>query len=204
MHQMNLTRRAELRLILMVMAIAGCDSQDRRLAEYAQRATDQQARQNERMAQQAEAVARQGQEVAAAAHNLVEQDAAARRELIQAQDRLHQQNHVERSRLNHQREQVEAERKAASAAAVRDPVIAEAVVTAGLILATLLPLLVTIYAIRRLPERSPVDELLSDTLLQGLVTGQSAGHLPASPPQPLADSFPPRIDGRSATGSDAP
>ena len=53
---------------------------------------------------------------------------------------------------------------------MRDPVVAQAVITAGLFLAALLPLLVAVYALRRLPEQRPVDELLGDTLLQSLLT----------------------------------
>src|SRR5437764_10542596 len=107
---------AKLAAVLMTLPLilmASCESEDRRLAEYAQRATDQQARQNERMAQQSEAIVKQSQEVTAAAHDLVEQDAAARRDLIQAQDKLQQQRHVERVSLDSQRQQLDAERTAA-------------------------------------------------------------------------------------------
>jgi cell division protein ZapA (FtsZ GTPase activity inhibitor) len=84
MHPMNLIRHVTLALIQTLMVMAGCESHDRRLADYAQRASEQQARQNERMAKQSETVTRQSQELVSAAHELVEQDAAARRELIQA------------------------------------------------------------------------------------------------------------------------
>jgi len=207
MDAMNPTHRTALLLLLQVIAIVGCESQDRRLAEYAQRATEQQARQNERMAQQAEGVARQGQEVASAAHHLVEQDAAARRDLIQAQDKLQQQNQAERAGLDRQREHVESERKAASEAAVRDPVIARAIITAGMIMAALLPLLVTVYVIRRLPEQCPADELLGDALLQGLFPGEPISLSREAPPRSLADSSAPRLsglDGPPATDGNPP
>src|SRR4051812_43723003 len=68
MPQNTAANRAAPVTMLTMMLIASCESQDRRLAEYAQRATEQQARQNERMAQQSEAVARQSQEVSAASH----------------------------------------------------------------------------------------------------------------------------------------
>src|SRR3954470_16830665 len=159
-------RNVLVRPLMMLTAITltemtGCASGDRRLAEYAQRATEQQARQNERIAQQSESVAQQSLELASATQKLVEQDAVARRELIQAQNQLHEQNHVERSALDRQREQIHAEQKSALAAAVRDPVIAQAIITSGLFLAALLPLLVTAYAIRRLPAASHVDDFLA-------------------------------------------
>jgi hypothetical protein len=167
---------------MTLILIASCESQDRRLADYAQRATEQQARQNERMAQQAEILAKQSQEVTAAAHDLVEQDAAARRELIQAQDTLHQQIHVERVSLDTQRQLLDSERKAAANAAVRDPVVAQALIAGLLIVAALLPLLVTVYALRRLPETRPTDELLENALLENFITSEAALDFRHPPP----------------------
>jgi len=158
--------------------MTGCDSSDERLARYAQQATEQQARQNERMAQQSEAVARQSQELASAAHQLVEQDATARRELLDAHDKLQAHQQSERSTLNRQREELDAERKEFAQASIRDPVIARAMITTALALAALLPLLVTVYALRRLPEQSLSDELLADALLNPL-TSLCAMTLPA-------------------------
>ena len=56
--------------------------------DFAEEANQQQARQSEQ-------VARQSREIASAAHDLVEQDAAARRELLEAQAR-HQEQFRER------------------------------------------------------------------------------------------------------------
>ena len=171
--------------MMMLTLIASCESQDARLAEYARRTTEQQARQSERMAQQSEAIIKQSHEVTAAAQQLVEQDAAARRDLIQAQDKLQQQSHIERVSLDSQRQQLDAERKVAATAAARDPVIAQAIVSGGLILAALLPLLITLYALRRLPEQRPLDELLGDSLLESAINGQPPLNLqPAATPLP--------------------
>ena len=199
MHRVTLAHPTRLLLTLTGIAIAGCESPDRSLADFAQRASEQQARQNERLAAQSEAVARQTQEVVAASHKLVEHDAAARRDLLQAQDKLQEQSHRERSDLNRQRAQLDAEKNAAAAAMVRDPIIARAIITAGLIGAALLPLLVTVYALTRLPEQRPVDELLGDALLAELVTGDPPGRLPrpSLPPLPqpaLPSPSPPRLD----------
>jgi len=169
------------------MIMAGCESHNRRLADYAQRATEQQARQNERMAQQSETVTRQSQELVSAAHELVEQDAAARRELIQAQENLQQKIHEERTGVDRQREQLEAERKSAARAAIREPLIAQAVFTIGMIVAALLPLIVTALAIWRLPDQTPADELLSHELFEGLVVGLPASGMPEQPRRSLPD-----------------
>jgi len=187
MHPMNLIRRVTLVLIQTVTVMAGCESQDRRLADYAQRATEQQARQNEWMAQQSETVTRQSQELVSAAHELVEQDAAARRELIQAQERLQQKIHEEWTGIDRQREQLEVERKSAAQAALREPLIAQAIFTIGMFVAALLPLLITALALWRLPGHTPADELLSDDLLEGLVVGLPASAMPELPRPSLPD-----------------
>ena len=165
--------------VSLILAI-GCESRDERLAEYAKQAMDQQARQNEQMAQQSQAVARQSQELASASKQLVEQDAIARRELLQSHERLEGGLDEQRSTLDHQRQDSQTERQAVAAAAIREPVIAQAIVVVGLILAALLPLLVTAYAIRRLPDPGPSDTLLAETLIENLDAGLRLG--PSTPP----------------------
>src|SRR5947207_3594647 len=94
------TSLGPLLLMLTLIGITSCESQDRRLVEFAQRSAEQQARHTERVAQQSESVVRHSQELTAAAHELVAQDAAARREIVQAHDQLQRQNQAERSVLD--------------------------------------------------------------------------------------------------------
>jgi len=176
-------------LTTLILTI-GCDSQDGRLADYAERATGQQARQNEAMAKQSEQVAKQSQELASAAHELVEQDAASRRELLHAQDQLQKQHREQQLGLDQQRQELRAERLAADQAAYRNPVIAESLITLGLILAALLPLIVAAYALRKLPDPSSSEILLANGLLDDL-SGMPLG---LSSPCPQAGS-PPDISG---------
>jgi hypothetical protein len=166
---MVLVRRIAILPSLAMLLLASCESPDERLAAYAQRASDEQARQNHRMAQQSEATTRQNQELIAAAHKLVEQDAAARRELIQAQDSFRRESYDDRKELDRQRAALEADRSAAAKAAVRAPVIAQALISGGLVLAALLPLLVTAYALKRLPEQQVGHELFGGAMLELLV-----------------------------------
>jgi hypothetical protein len=154
--------------IAIVILSAGCESRDERLAEFAGHALDQQASQSEAIARQSQQVAHQSSELAEAAHKLVEQDAQARRELIQAQADLQSQFSDERTGLDKQRDALHAEQKAVAAAAIREPLIAQAVVVAALILAALLPLLVTAYALRRLPDHGGCEVLLETALLDDL------------------------------------
>src|SRR6478672_3096054 len=172
------TNRALLHATLMLIVTSGCESGDARLADYARHATEQQARQNQQIAEQSQSVGRQSQELTSAAHELVEQDAVARRELIQAQDNLQRQLALERSNVDRQREQVAIERSAAVIAAIREPIIGQALIAIGWILAALLPLLITAYALRRLPDQSPVDELLTETLIEELTGTQHGLHSP--------------------------
>jgi len=153
----------------LLMTLASCESDDQRLVEQAQHAAEQQARQNERIAQQADAVVKHSHEMTAAAHDLVEQDAAARRELIGAQAKIQNDNHRERQSLDQVRQQLATDQKQFAQAAVQNPVIAQALISGSLILAALLPLLVTLYALRRLPEQRPTDDLVSEGLLEELM-----------------------------------
>jgi hypothetical protein len=137
--------RPSLSGLAILIPTGGCDSRDRRLADYAARATAQQARQNEQLAEQAQTVARHSQQLTAAAHDLVEQDAATRRELLQSQQLMQQHMLSESAALERQRERLDGE----------------------LSIAALLPLLVTAYALRRLPEPA-ADELLLRSLIRSL------------------------------------
>jgi hypothetical protein len=175
-----------------IILTIGCESRDERLADFAGQALDQQSRQNEEMARQSQQVAQHSTELAKAAHSLVEQDAQARRELIQAQSELQSQLHVERAGLDIQRQDLQAERKAVAAAAVREPVIAQAILVVGLVLATLLPLLVTAYAIRCLPDPRPSDTFVAEELLEYLDCELRLTS-PGSPPALPASADPPRL-----------
>ena len=181
-------------LIVTLILTNGCESRDQRLAGFAEQALDQQARQNEEMARQSGQVAQQSGELAKAAHKLVEQDAQARRELIQAQTDLQSQLHEERTGLDAQRQELHAEQRDVAAAAVREPVIAQAIVVVGLLLATLLPLLVTAYALRRLPDPGPGDTFVAEALLENLDAELRLGSSDAPPALPV-ESGAPRLDG---------
>jgi hypothetical protein len=171
----------------ILLTLASCKSDDQRLTEEAQRAAEQQARQNERIAQQADAMVKHSHEMTAAAHDLVENDAAARRELIQAQEKVQHDNHVERRSLDQERQQLVADQKQFGQAAVQNPVIAQAVISGSLILAALMPLLVTLYALRRLPPERPTDDFVSDGLLQELLLNPVAIQ-PGSTASPSLDA----------------
>jgi hypothetical protein len=171
---MILKRR--LAVLTILTTLAGCNPPDQRLVDFAEEANRQQARQSEQ-------VARQSREIASAAHDLVEQDAAARRELLEAQARNQERFREQQVAIEQERQQLHEERRETAQAAARDPVIAQALIATGLILAALLPLLVTAYALRRLPETGAAEELLTDALLEDLASLLEAPP-PSRPPVP--------------------
>ena len=174
---MRVTNVTTAAVAAVVTLTVGCESRDERLADYAQRAVSEQARQNEAMARQSEQFVQHSGELAKKAENLVQQDAAARRELIAAQAKLQSQIHDERVDLNAHREQLHVDQRSLTIAMNREPVVAQAVLTSGLIIAALLPLLITIYALSRLPDSSATDDrLLADALLNELAGQPAIGH----------------------------
>jgi hypothetical protein len=178
--------KCRLAVLTILIALAGCSPPDQRLVDFAEQANQQQARQSEQ-------VARQSREIASAAHDLVEQDAAARRELLEAQARNQERFREQQVAIEQERQQLHEERRQAAQAAARDPVIAQALIAAGLILAALLPLLVTAYALRRLPETGATEELLTDALLEDLAALPSAT-TPTIPSEPrIADASRPAL-----------
>lgn len=77
---------------LVLAATLGCSSApDERLARFAEQSVATQKEQNQMLARQSEAVIRENQRITEAAQALVEQDAAARQELITAQRQLSEQ-----------------------------------------------------------------------------------------------------------------
>ena len=145
----------------LLTMLAGCsrEANDARLVEQAKWSVEQQARQNEQVARQSQTVAEQGKHLTQAAQNLVESDAAARRELIESQKTLSQELHDERAGVDRQREALEDERRTIAHQRHRDPILAAAIQAAGLLLACLLPLLVCIYVLSRITSETPEEEL---------------------------------------------
>src|SRR5882724_305641 len=115
-----------------VVVVTGCgDPPDKRLLDLAQQSLAQQARQSEQLA-------KQSQQVATAARELVAADAQARQELIAGLTKLQGQIQAERAAFDHQRDDLEHERRELAAQRGRDPIIAQAIGASGVMLACLL------------------------------------------------------------------
>ena len=90
--------------------IPGCGSPDGRVADMSQQVTHEQSEQNRRMVEGSKAVAEGSKQ-------LVAHDAKARREIVQLQQDLRQ----DQTEVARQRDQLESERKAIAASGSRNP-----------------------------------------------------------------------------------
>jgi hypothetical protein len=188
--------------LAILTIIAGCGSDDGRLAEYAKNSVEQQTRQNDQIARQNLEITRQNQQVAEAARNLVEADARARQEMIAAQESLQAGIQSERQTLDHQRHELELERKDIARQRYWDPVIAHALSGSVALLACLLPLAICVYVLRNLYHDRGDDAALNEMLVQELTTDRPRFLLPPGENSPVRDEGPspndtPRIDSKT-------
>ena len=155
--------------ILMLLTVIGCsdspDMRDQRLAEFAEQAVKEQARQNDRMADQSQAVVEESHQLAQTAKELVEKDAEARRELIAAQQELTSQLNDQQATVDAGRGQLEQDRREIAEQRHRDPIVATAIQNTGLIIGCLLPLIVAVYVIRQMQSQEPDHAAVAEMLV---------------------------------------
>lgn len=156
-------------LAVLLMMIAGCESEDERLARFAEQSVDQQAQQNK-------AVTAQQQEIAEATRTLVEADAQSRADFAKLAGDLN----AERQALNSQRDGLEAERRDIAAQRRTIPLVAGALEGLGLVLICALPLMVALYVLRAVTQSGQDDSSLNDLLVSELLS------LEARPPSTAA------------------
>jgi hypothetical protein len=145
--------------LLLTALVVGCESNDERLVQATREADQRQAEQNH-------AMAKQNHEIAQATKQLVAADAESRKELVKMERDLQ----AERSAVGAQRDMLESERREIAEARQRDPLIAEALTGACMLLACVLPLLLVGYLLYSLNRKSDDDSTLVDLLAMELVT----------------------------------
>ena len=154
---------------LLLLTVIGCsdtpDMRDQRLAEFAEQAVKEQARQNDRMADQSQAVVEESHQLAETAKELVEHDAEARRELIAAQQELTSQLNDQQATVDAGRGQLEQDRREIAEQRHRDPIVATAIQNTGLVIACLLPLIVAVYVIRQMQSQEPDHAAVAEMLV---------------------------------------
>jgi len=162
----------------MLMTTGCSDPGDERLAEMSRQSSREQARQNERSAEQ-------NRQIAAASRHLVEQDARARKALIETHADLQKSLHAERTGIDRQREELEQERREIATQRHRDPIIAAVLTDIGLTLACLLPLLLAAYVLYSLNHSGSESEVLTELLIQEMTAKPSQRLLPPDAPPRL-------------------
>jgi hypothetical protein len=129
----DLHRLTLIGVAILISATMGCSSSDEQLAQFAQQSVREQSIQNQHMANQSIAIVEESSKLAEAAKELVHQDAKARQELLAHHTQLS-------SQLNSQQSKLDQQRKDLANQLVREPVIAAAISSVGLLLACALPL----------------------------------------------------------------
>jgi hypothetical protein len=175
-------------ITLVVMCVIGCSASDERLVELSQQSVARQAEQNHEIAQQS-------QKVAEATHDLVQADARAWAELIEAQHSLEAGIQAERDSLDQQRQNLEKDRQSLANAREREPVIAQAIGAAACLLAVTACVVFCIYLVRT-TSSSPAELDLNELLLTELTADQPSFLLPAPAPRP--DQLPAPTDQRQS------
>ena len=170
------------RLPLVILAapllavLCGCEEDE--LAKAAREAAKQSAEQQRQLAQMQADEAR-------GANQLVEADAKARAELATLQRDLQQ----DQAALGRQRDELETDRRQIAEQRHRDPLIAAAITSIGLILAGVLPLLLCWALLRHPPLDGEAEAALADFLVQDLVSDHPV-LLPAHSPHALLERPP--------------
>jgi L-rhamnose isomerase len=145
-------------ILPLAISLAGCGSNDDRLVRLSTENAKRQAEQSRDMA-------RLQQQVADGVKELVANDAEARREWIGVKHDLHESL----AEVGKQRDALEAERRTMAAVRVREPILASAIETLGLVIAGLVPLLAAVYALRQC-SNEPADTAATAFLIHRLTT----------------------------------
>ncbi len=164
-----MTRIPRLRASTLVILTAslGCSSSNERVAEIAIQGAREQVQQNHRMAQLQ-------REVAVGAKQLVESDAAARQQLIA----LETKREVELAMIAAKRNELHAERRELESKRLHDPIVADAIMHVGTLLACLLPLVLCGLLLR------PGNQAQDDSLVVELLISELATDPPKLLPRP--------------------
>ena len=149
-------------LIAIILIATGCQSDSDRVAELASRHATQQS-------ELSRETVRLQTELIEGTQQLVEADAEARRDFLELEGKLDEQ----RAELGRRHDDLEDKRREIATHRYRDPVVANAVIAVGSLLACLLPLLLAGYLLRcQLGEQD--DHTTTEILLNEIAGGHPA------------------------------
>jgi hypothetical protein len=159
-------------LLVPIGLLIGCTPSDDRLVNLSREANERQARQNGIIAEQSRSLAAERQSLANATSLLIERTGANQKELLSTFDKQsgvlakeRQQLQVESSRLLAQKEQL-------AVAQIREPLIAQAIMSLGLVLACLAPLALCAWLFAHANRPDELSHALSELLVLDLVSKQ--------------------------------
>jgi hypothetical protein len=152
-------RSKVLLIAILLISIAGCDEDDKQVAQVAQESLQRQAEQNQEMA-------KLNREVATGTRRLVEADSKARQELIVAQKELAQQQ----ADLARQHDKLEGERRDLAALRYRESLLAPVISGLGLLLLCALPLVLAWYLLQGWRQETATETAIGNLLLEELVS----------------------------------
>ena len=162
--------------ILTILVIAGCNDtptqKDKRLEEFARHSMAEQSRQNEVVANQATAVVQSSHEIANSANNLVQQDARARHEMIQAYRDLAGDLNRQQTAMDEARNEIEKDRRELARLRHRDPILVASIQSFGLLLASMLPLGMAAFVIYQMNHHEPEHAAVAELLIHDLGSDQ--------------------------------
>ena len=140
--------------VLLGALVDGCESDSDRVARVSQDAAARQAEQNKEMAR-----------------------------LVESQQGLQQGIETQHQHLDDERSALDAERRAIATERVRDPIIANALIAAAMLVACALPIVLCFFVLRTV-HRPEADAALGELLIQELASDDSVllpqPNLPAS------------------------
>ena len=142
--------------------VPGCAEPDGRLAELAARSTAEQAQQNQ-------ALIKASSRLIDANQQLVERDTEARKELVELQQNLRQ----DQAEVGHQRDLLDAERRTLTLDRQRESIWSSLILSVAVILSSLAPLLLSGMALW-IAWQSPADQACAEVLLEEMATHSSA------------------------------
>jgi len=152
-------------MTIVVIAI-GCQDDNKRMAEQASRHATQQA-------ELSRVTIELQTELAEGAKHLVEADAEARRDFLKLEERLGEQQ----AEIRRQRDDLDDGLRDIAKQRFRDPIVANAVIAIGTLLACLLPLAVAVYLLQSNLSESD-DHSVTEILLQEVTATHPALHDP--------------------------
>ena len=211
--------RSAILILSLILTLSGCGEMpdDSRLEEFARDSLATQSEQNLAMAQQSQQIAEAAQQLVAAEaqarqevielqRDVIERDTQSRASFQQMEQDFQHSVQQERQQLDAQRDHLEQERRRVAAARHREPLIANAITSTGLLLACLLPLALAAYALFIVSQSTADDAAVGELLVHDLTSEHSVFLPPTDTALRLGAGPPatdlPRLPGGTADPSD--